>query len=262
MLFKPALLLAGAGLAAAQSLSGISSQCTSALTSVAGSPDATCLNPSALVSLAVSSSSSSIIPTVNSWLTGLCAAGPCSNATLQAVVTNVTTGCSAELQSLGLATTDPTALVTAVETAYPTVRQVVCLKDTSTSTLCVPELLTDIQSSTTTLSINNIVGLITQLMSGQNISIPQNVSCSSCSKAAYTLVAQGFPSLVSGDQSAVQSECGASFTDGQMPSGIEETASNTTTTTTTGGAAALSVSSLNVGAAMLVAVSSAFTIFA
>jgi hypothetical protein len=123
-------------------------------------------------------------------------------------------------------------------------------------------LLTDIQSSTTTLSINNIVGLITQLMSGQNISIPQNVSCSSCSKAAYTLVAQGFPSLVSGDQSAVQSECGASFTDAQMPSGIEETASNTTTTTTTGGAAALSVSSLNVGAAMLVAVSSAFAIFA
>ncbi|KAF9222680.1 hypothetical protein BS17DRAFT_755782 [Gyrodon lividus] len=262
MFFRPAVLIAGAGLAAAQSLSGISSQCTSALASVAGSPDATCLNPSALVQLAISNSSTSVIPTINTWLTGLCSQGPCSNATLQAVVTNVTTGCSTELQSLGLSTTDPAALLTVIESAYPTVRQVVCLKDTSASTLCVTELLTDIQDATTTLSINNIVGLITQTMSGQNVSIPQSVTCSNCSKAVYTVVATNFPSLVSSDQSTLQSECGSSFTDGQIPSNIEETASNSTSTSTTGGAATLSASSLNVGAAMLVAVSCAFAIFA
>jgi len=257
MFFRSALLFAGAGIAAAQSLS---SQCNSALLSFAGSSDSTCLNPSALVQLALSSSSSSIIPTVDSWLTGLCAQGPCSNATLQAAVTNITAGCSAELQSLG-ETSDPATLTTAVQEVYPTFRQVVCLKDTGVGSLCVTELLTGIQTATTTLTLTNFVNLITQAMSGQNVSIPQNVECSSCSKAMYTTAAAGLPSLVSSEQSAVESTCGTSFTDGQMPSGIQETASNSTTTTT-GGAAALSVSSLNIGAAMLVAVSSAFAIFA
>ncbi|KAH7888405.1 hypothetical protein F5I97DRAFT_692976 [Phlebopus sp. FC_14] len=258
MFSKYLLLIAGAGIATAQS---ISSQCTSALASVAGSPDAACLNPSALVSLALSNSGSSVIPTIDTWLTGLCATGPCSNATLQAVVSNVTNGCSTELQSLGLGTSDSQSLTSIVESVYPTARQVVCLKDTSVNGLCVTELLTDIQDATTTLSINNIIGLVSQVASGQNVSIPQNVTCSNCSKAGYTIVAQNYPSVVASEQSFVQGECGTSFTDGQIPSNIEETASNSTSTTT-GGAATLSVSSLNIGAAMLVAVSSAFAIFA
>jgi hypothetical protein len=259
MLFRPALLIAGAGIAVAQS---ISSQCTTALASVAASPDALCLNPSALVQLVISNSSSSVIPTIDNWLTGLCAQGQCSNTTLEAAVTNVTTGCSTELQSLGLTTTDPAALVSGVQEVYPTLRQAVCLKDTGVGSLCPTELLQGIESATTTLTLSNLISLITQSMSGQNVSIPQNVLCSSCSKAMYTTVALGVPSLVSTEQSTVQSTCGTNFTDGQMPSGIEETAANSSSTTTTGGAATLSVSSLNVGAAMLVAVSTAFAIFA
>jgi len=260
MLFRPALLIAGAGIAVAQS---ISSQCTSALTSVAASPDGSqCLNPSALVQLAISNSSSSIIPTVDNWLNGLCAQGQCSNATLEAAVTNITTGCSTELQSLGLTTTDPATLVSGVQYVYPTLRQVVCLKDTGVGSLCATELLQGIEKDTGTLTLSSIVNLITQSMSGQNVNISQQVLCSSCSKAMYTTAALNLPSLVSSEQSNLESTCGANFTDGQMPSGISETASNSSSTTTTGGAATLSVSSLNVGAAMLVAVSSAFAIFA
>jgi len=259
MLFRPALLIAGAGIAVVQSLS-ISSQCSSTLLSIASTPQATCLDLTLLAPL-VLSNTTSVVPTVNTWLTGVCSQGPCSNATLQTVVTNITTGCATDLASLGLGTTDPSALITTVQAAYPTVRQVGCLKDTSADSLCVTELLNDIQADTTTLSINNIVGLITQIISGANITIPQNVTCSNCSKAAYTIVSQNFPSIVSSDQSALQSECGSSFTNGQMPSGIQETASNTTTTST-GGAASLSVSSLNAGVAMLIAVSSAFAVFA
>lgn len=85
------------------------------------------------------------------------------------------------------------------------------LHSTSANSLCVTELLNDVQSATTTLSINNILGLITQTISGANIAIPQNVTCSNCSKAAYTVVSQNFPSLLS-NGSSVQSECGSSFT--------------------------------------------------
>jgi hypothetical protein len=258
MFFRPAFLLAGAGLALAQSLS---SQCSSALLAVAASPDATCLDLSLLAPLALSNSSTtSVIPTINTWLPGLCSQGPCTNATLQAVVTNITTGCSSDLASIGLNTTDPTAVATTVETYYPAARQIACLKDTSANSLCVTELLTDIQSATTTLSLSNIVGLITEAISGTTVGIPQNVTCSNCSQAAYTIVAQDFPGLLTSEESTIQSECGSSFTDGQMPSNIQETASNSTSST--GGAASLSVSSLNVGVAMLIAVSSTFAVFA
>jgi hypothetical protein len=258
MFFRPALLIAGAGLAVAQSLS---SQCSSTLLAIAGSQQATCLDLALLAPLAVSNTSStSIIPAVNTWLTGVCGQPACTNATLQAVVMNITSGCSSDLASLGLTTNDTSSLVTTVQVAYPTVRQIACLKDTSANSLCVTEELTVIQSATTTLSIDNVIGLITQAMSGATINIPQNVTCSNCSKAAYDIVAQSFPSVVSSEQSTFQSKCGSSFTDGQMPSNIQETATNSTSST--GGAASLSVSSLNVGIAMLVAVSSAFAVFA
>jgi len=260
MRFTPVILIAGAGFAAAQTLS---TQCESGLAAIAGSSEASCLNLNALVSLALSNSSStSVIPTVNTWLTGLCSTGACSNQTLSDVVTNITTSCATELQSIGASTSNTAALITAVQEAYPTVRQIACLKDTSTSTLCLTETLTGIQSATTTLSLTNIVGLVTKLMSGQTISIPQNVTCSDCSKAAYTVAAQSFPSLVGDAQSTVSGECGADFVNGQMPTDVQETASNTTSTSATGGASALSVGSLNLGAALLVGVSSVFALLA
>jgi hypothetical protein len=137
-----------------------------------------------------------------------------------------------------------------------------CLNDTSTKTLCVPEVLTDIQSATTTVSLNNIVALLTKLMFGQSTGIPSSALCTNCTKAAYTVLSQGLPGVASTAQSSFSSECGTNYTDGQMPSGIQETASNSSSTTSSSGAIALSVGSLNMGVAAVVAVSAAFTIFA
>ncbi|KAI6026134.1 hypothetical protein BKA83DRAFT_4238916 [Pisolithus microcarpus] len=216
MLSKSVFLLAGAGFAAAQS---ISSQCSSTL-------------------VIRRRSNSSVIPAVDSWLTGLCAL----------VFTNITSGCSSELASLE---------------AYPTLRQVWCLKDTSVNELCVTEELTGVQNTTGTLTINNFITVVGEIISGSS-SIPQSVACSNCSKAAYTIADSNFPALVSNSTSTVQSTCGSSFTDGQMPSGIEETASNSSSSSSgsTGGAVSLSVNSLSMGVTMLVVVSSIFAIFA
>ncbi|KAG2126301.1 hypothetical protein DEU56DRAFT_543433 [Suillus clintonianus] len=261
MFFNFAVLLAGAGFAVASS--GISSQCQSALLNVSASSSAACSNPSGLISLAITnSSSSSIIPGVNTWLSGLCSQTACTNSTLQTVITEVISGCSTELSSLGITTSNPTAIVTSIQAAYPTVRQLVCLKDTAMSTLCVPELLTNIQSATTTLSLNNIVALVTKLVSGQSTGITSSAVCNNCSKAAYTVLSQGLPAIASTAQSAVSSECGANYTDGQMPSGIQESATNSSSTTSSSGAIALSFGSLNMGVAAVAAVSAAFAILA
>ncbi|KAI6157531.1 hypothetical protein BKA82DRAFT_4058114 [Pisolithus tinctorius] len=260
MLSKSVFLLAGAGFAVAQS---ISSQCSSTLVTIAGSPDSACLNPSGIVQIALTNSNSSIIPAVDSWLTGLCALGPCSNSSLQAVATNLTAGCSSELASLGLTPNGSTNLTVYLEEAYPTLRQVLCLKDTSANELCATEELTGVQNSTGTLTINNFISVVGQIVSGSG-SIPQSVTCSNCSKAGYTIADQNFPALVSNTTSTVQQTCGSSFTDGQVPSGIEETASNSSSSSggSTGGAVSLSVNSLSMGVTILVVVSSVFAIFA
>lgn len=143
MFFRSTLLIAGAGLAVAQSYvppaldltplifpPSISSNCTSALLDIATSPDATCLDLTLLAPLALSNSSStSVIPTTNSWLTGACSQGPCSNDTLAAVATNFTNGCSSDLESFGLSITNSTNVVTAVQVAYPAVREIACLQE-------------------------------------------------------------------------------------------------------------------------------------
>ncbi|KIM69099.1 hypothetical protein SCLCIDRAFT_1208527 [Scleroderma citrinum Foug A] len=264
MLFKSTLLLLGVGFAAAQS---ISSGCTSALVSIAGSPDSACLNPSALVQLVLTNSSTSVVPVIDTWLTGLCALGPCSNSSLQAVFTNLTAGCPTELQALGLPTNNSNS-VTYLQAAYPTIRQVLCLKDTSANELCATEDLTQVQNVTGTLTTSNIASVVGEISAG-NQSIPQSVTCGNCSKAAYTIASKNFPDLISGTKNETQATCGSSFTDGQTPSGIEETASNSTSTSgsgsgsgNTGGAARLDVSSLNIGLSMVIAVSSVFAFFA
>jgi hypothetical protein len=52
-----------------------------------------------------------------------------NSGAVAAVTTNVTTGCSVELSSLGLGTDDPTSLITGIQEAYPVVRQIICLKE-------------------------------------------------------------------------------------------------------------------------------------
>ncbi|KAG2074644.1 hypothetical protein BDR04DRAFT_1126695 [Suillus decipiens] len=219
MFLNFAVLLAGAGFA--QSLS---SQCQSALLNTATSPSAACLNPSGLIELVITSSdSSSIIPGVNTWLYGLCSQATCSNSALQTVVTDIIPGCSTDLSSLGVTTTNPTAIIASIQADYPTVQRIMCLDDTSTSTLCVTEVLTNIQFATTTILLNNIVALVTKLVSGQSTGIPSSAFCINCTKAAYTILSQGLPETASTVRSSISSECGASYTDGQMPSGIQDT---------------------------------------
>ncbi|KAI6046012.1 hypothetical protein EDC04DRAFT_1861055 [Pisolithus marmoratus] len=258
MLAGSVFLLAGAGFAAAQS---ISSQCSSTLVSVAGSPDSSCLNPNGIVQIALTNPNSSVVPAVDSWLTGLCALGPCSNSSLQAVLTNITAGCPAELASLGLTNNGSTNLTEYLEEAYPTLRQIGCLKDTSVNQLCVTEELTGVQNATGTVTTGNLTTVVGEIVSGSN-AIPQSVTCSNCSKAGYTIAAGNFPTLVANSTSNFENTCGSSFTDGQVPSGISETSSNSSSSSSTGGALSLSVNSLSMGVTVLVVVSSAFAIFA
>jgi len=217
----------------------ISSQCQTTLVTIAGSPDAQCINASGLSGLFLSGSGSSIVPTVDSWLKGLCSVGSCSNATLATLVSNITSGCGTELTSL-IGSSSSSQLTSIVQQAYPTVRQIVCLEDTSNGDeLCVTETLTNVQNVTGTLTVNEVSTLLSDLVGGGGPNLPSNITCTSCTKAAYTIANKDFPDLISSEKTAIEQTCGTAFTDGSYPSGITQTASNNTfsAASSTGGAA-------------------------
>ncbi|KAF7361788.1 hypothetical protein MVEN_00523000 [Mycena venus] len=211
-----------AALLAASSVSAltISSTCQAALTGVATNSDANaCLSASSLLSVVLQSNASIITP-VDNWLKSLCSAAPCSNATLSAVVTNITTGCSAELSSSP--DSSASTLIPLVEQYYTTARKIVCLADSGTN--CITQTLTNIQSILGTLSISNIGDVITK--AATTTSLPTNITCTDCLKQAYNVLNTDFPSTASSLTSELDSECGASFTDGTTPADIKSTTSD------------------------------------
>ncbi|KDR75769.1 hypothetical protein GALMADRAFT_248455 [Galerina marginata CBS 339.88] len=259
-MFRPIAFAAFIAYASAQSLT---SSCTTALTGIATNPDAAaCLSPGSLISLAAGGANSSIITPINSWLTSLCSSPACSNDTIAAVVQNVTTGCATDLSGLGFNPSLTPSITSIIQQYYPTVRQVVCLKDGDTN--CITQTLTNVQNIVGTLSLTNIIKL-----ASTSPDLPANVTCTNCVKAAYNIVGQNIPSLVSDSAPALQSQCGASFTDGTTPAGILQSASTSAASTGASKAAALGSASMishgiiaGLGASALVVISSLFTFLA
>lgn len=214
---------AGLAVASAQT-SGLSSQCQNALTTVASSSEASCLAPGNLVPIFTNDGNSSVIEPINNWLNSVCSVAPCDNQTISAIVTNVTAGCGTELSLFGYDSSQNAAIIAEIQSIYPTARKVVCLKDGNTN--CVTQTLTNIQDVVGPLSPNNIVQIAADASSQASLLNQSNISCTNCIKAAYNVINEDFPGLINDEaKSQVQQECGASFTDGQNPSGISQTAS-------------------------------------
>jgi len=243
-------------LASAQS---ISSGCLTALASVASDPSAAaCLSPSPLISIFVSGSNeSSVVTPVDTWLTGLCVAAPCSNSTISAITTNVTAGCPVELAAFGFQNITQAF----VQQTYPVLIDVMCLQDNNDNgTLCVTQTLKNIEgvsgpvmlSNTSSLARNGIV----------NTLLSNNATCTNCIKQSYNLISQQAPVLLGNTTTAsLQNTCGTSFVDGQTPTGISETSQATPPPSASNSALGLSLpqpSTLSV----LVLILSVFAFFA
>ncbi|EKM79215.1 hypothetical protein AGABI1DRAFT_74063 [Agaricus bisporus var. burnettii JB137-S8] len=249
-MLRATLIVALASLASAQ-IAGLSTECLGALSGLVADPDANaCLQPTDLIPLATASANDSIVPTIDTWTKHVCAAAPCSNQTLANIVTAIANGCQKEISD-DPQNTDPSAVASAitplVQRFYPTVRKVLCLQDGDTP--CDTQLLSDIESvSGQPLSID----VLFSVFAGLNFeNIPKNITCSDCVKAAYTTINTDLPDLISDAAPALQAQCGASFTDGNIPSTISQSAvdgdsSSDTTTTNDNGASILLPSALSI----------------
>ncbi|KAJ4483285.1 hypothetical protein J3R30DRAFT_1757990 [Lentinula aciculospora] len=206
----------------------LSQGCQSSLEGLLTSPDAACLNPSALLSFVVGSNSGSIPSTVNTWLTGICSSGSCTNQSISNVVTNLTSGCSSELSSLGISTSSiQSEVISIAQEFYPTVRQVACLEDDTSNQLCAVETLNNLQSvvgqlNVTDLSVLNLFADAEKLFANG----VQDIACTDCMKESFSIAKANFPSLVSQAEPDAQALCGASFLDGNLPSTVSQSATD------------------------------------
>ncbi|KAJ7581326.1 hypothetical protein C8J56DRAFT_1168830 [Mycena floridula] len=222
---RVASLFLGAGLAAAQS---VSTDCQNTLLAVAASPEAACLNPSVLMNFALAANTTQpsfadIMSMMNTWLNGICTTGACTDDNLATVFNKISSGCNQDTTSNGVSTTDVASAVQQVTQVYPTVRKVMCLRDTSANQFCIPKTLSSVESVFEKLASSNSTSL--QDIMDQFTANLQPLVCNDCVKAGFNIVTTDFPNLRDANTTAfLQGACGASFTDNSMPAEISQTA--------------------------------------
>jgi hypothetical protein len=212
MMFRTITIAALVGFVSANSYS---IGCMNTLINIGQNPDVgVCLKPASLLPILIGlgNGPESMIGYLDTWLASMCGSPSCSDDTLNAVVTNLTNGCSAEFslpqvqQSLNF-----------VKANYKTARKVACLKDGQVS--CVTGTLRNIESVVGTFNLqeNNILAIAKVAKAG----FPSSVLCTNCMKGAYTIINKAIPgSFSASDTKYATDTCGAAFADGGIPPGL------------------------------------------
>ncbi|TFL04837.1 hypothetical protein BDV98DRAFT_333297 [Pterulicium gracile] len=211
----------------------ISESCITALTDIMASPEAECLNLSALLSFIVFPENG-VEDILNTWLTGMCSVGSCSDAALDTLIGGIVNQCSGDLAAFGVSSDVTEKVVDIVKKAYPTAREIVCLKETTSGNFCAIEEVKRAERAirSADIDIDNIdidlanVTMITAWNDLQStfMSTIEGVTCTSCIKEAYNIANEGFPDLVPHSDVVFDAVCGPEFLDGAKPRDVVRTA--------------------------------------
>ncbi|KAL8276839.1 hypothetical protein RQP46_010770 [Phenoliferia psychrophenolica] len=173
--------------------------------------------------VSVLSATGSIITPLTSWLGGACTQ-TCSSATLSTAESTIQSGCASDI-------TSGAALATGLQTLtsnYTAVKDVLCLQAVSNSTYCLTNLLTSVEAATgSPVNVSSVTSLLTGGTAGFATllsTLPASTLCTDCTHALVsklTVLAKDTSTSTS-SLSSVSSECGASFTDGTIPSTVQE----------------------------------------
>ncbi|KAF8072044.1 hypothetical protein FPV67DRAFT_915738 [Lyophyllum atratum] len=177
-----------------------------------------CLKPALLLPIlvGVGNGPESVIGYMDTWLASMCGSPACSDNALNAVVTNITKGCSVEF---GLGPVQET--LEFVKTNYRTARRVACLKDGQVN--CVTGTLRNVEALTGTMNLNekNIVAIVKATKAG----LPSKLLCTNCMKGAYVMISTNVrDAFTASDTKFITDTCGPAFVDGGMPPGLIDSA--------------------------------------
>lgn len=256
-MFCALILVALAGYVSAQ----LSAGCKTALLAISTNADAAaCLTPNALIPALSGSQNTTLLNTIDTWVTSMCSVSPCSDAIISAVVKNVTTGCAADASV-------SSALLENIHSAqyiYPTVRKIMCLKDSGKN--CITQTLSNIQTfmgngnkPMTNLSDSNFGALIASAGSfvgklesnAKSLSIktrslrfgvraanqtqtappkspsslPANMTCTTCIKSAAQIINDDYPGSVDDMFPGLGELCSLNLTNTAQAGGTKAAAS-------------------------------------
>jgi hypothetical protein len=143
------------------------------------------------------------------------------------------------------------------------------------------EQLSGIQNATGTVSANNILSFVPQVITGglPVLGAPQSMSCNNCTKEAYNIIVSNTPeAITSSANSSISGQCGANFTgpptfnlslatvvhtfstDGKTPTGISQTAAGTSLAKTKASSGALRSFALSDGLMILIGFGTLFAV--
>lgn len=155
----------------------------------------------------------SVVGAVNTWLTAMCSAQPCTESTVSGDLTAAVQACPEVALWMKVPpgkTVDGDAIA---KQYYPVFRKSNCLKEGST--LCSTQTLANYERVVGTLTYSKLQPLV----EGNTSTLPASAICTNCNKAVYNILFQTF-----GPEQAQTSNsgklCGADFVNGANPPGI------------------------------------------
>jgi hypothetical protein len=164
-----------------------------------------------LSSLRNANSQTTAASIIDSWGKGLCSQAACSDGALSNIVGNITPGCSAEPAGDGYPTNALT-LFPEVQAVYPTIREILCLKE------CVHDVFCHVATANRSCSVTNGNLCVTNMISDtQNLigaslgELKKAVGCLSCVRAGYNIAKQSGP-VNSNATAYFTAQCGSNLT--------------------------------------------------
>jgi hypothetical protein len=208
-----AVALSLAALAAAQSLSDLSTECQAGINGLSSNTEANnCLALNQFTNIFLTPSDQSVIAPVTNWLTAFCGASDCSDSTISTVVESITTACAKDLAPLGVTGNDTSATVAQyVQQYFGTAKEVLCLANTSSDQFCATELANDAQDSLgKPLSIDNLVSTLSGVVVSGQSPVNTTIVCTPCTQGIIAVLHDD-ATIGSSVSSGLSSTCGADF---------------------------------------------------
>jgi len=192
----------------------ISQQCQTGISNLAANSEASsCLGVNQFTNLFLTNPNTSVITPVQNWLTAFCGAPDCSNATIAAVVTNVSTACATDLQSLEITSSAVQMIIPYITEFFGTAKEVLCLADTSKSEFCAVEIGQTIETATGhPLSLDEFYDAYDTILGGSS-PVNETLFCTACTQGALSILNTNtqISSLLGVATTDISKTCGSAF---------------------------------------------------
>ncbi|KAF8298285.1 hypothetical protein DL93DRAFT_2091279 [Clavulina sp. PMI_390] len=224
----------------------ISSNCSSTITSLALSNEGDCLHIDGILQFAGLSSTASVIPPVDQFLTGFCSNftgittnGECTTSSLTTLGNTLVSACGSDLTAAGIPGSIVNEFPSLLVQYYDVAGKAICTRDENTSDEhCVVEELTTLQNGIgVNLTTSNIITAVENVL--VNTTLEKSLACNSCAQGLYAIVRPQLGNLTSSIDGEYNDICGGSAPT-TVPSGITVATGSlaaATNTSKSGGAA-------------------------